>query len=101
VDRQGRTLLKNAMENPSLPARAYDRIIIVSTIIADLEASDNIINEHLVEAIQHPSLDRESWGFYINFVNLIGPAARRNLRIAITIEIEKLGGDPSSSSSFS
>ena len=62
LNKESQLLLKKAMEQLNLSARAYDRILKVSRTIADLDGSDEINTPHVAEAIHYRNLDREGWG---------------------------------------
>jgi magnesium chelatase family protein len=61
LDPESIELLKEAVINLNLSARAYDRILKVARTIADLAASSRIQPDHLAEAVQYRALDRSLW----------------------------------------
>lgn len=62
LDEAAMELLKFAMSDLNLSARAYDRILKVGRTIADLAGAEAIASEHVSEAIQYRTLDRQIWG---------------------------------------
>ena len=62
LDETAKGLIQFAMSDFNLSARAYDRILKVARTIADLAGSDSIAPDHVSEAIQYRSLDRQIWG---------------------------------------
>ena len=62
LDETTKELLKNAMAEYNLSARAYDRILKVARTIADLSGLESVTSDHISEAIQLRSLDRQLWG---------------------------------------
>ncbi|MDA2924084.1 YifB family Mg chelatase-like AAA ATPase [Acidobacteria bacterium AH-259-L09] len=61
LDNATKKLLENAIQKLGFTARAYDRILKVARTIADLAGSSKIRSEHVAEAIQYRSLDRNFW----------------------------------------
>ena len=61
LDSDGIDLIRKAVTNLNLSARAYDRILKVARTIADLAGADQISAEHLGEAVQYRTLDRSLW----------------------------------------
>lgn len=61
LERPALQLIETTMKQLGLSARAYDRILKVARTIADLASNTSILPEHVAEAIQYCSLDREGW----------------------------------------
>ncbi len=61
LDGQGHAILKTAMEDFGLSARAHDKILRIARTIADLENAESISPMHLFEAITYRTLDRKLW----------------------------------------
>lgn len=62
LDKDGEELLKMAILELGISARAYDKILKVARTIADLDGKDIIESHHVSEAISYRSLDRNLWG---------------------------------------
>jgi magnesium chelatase family protein len=54
-------LLKTAMTELSFSARGYDRILKVARTVADLDAAESNQSQHICEAVQYRTLDRNLW----------------------------------------
>ena len=61
LDWESQELIRVAMTELNLSARAYDRILKVARTIADLASAENVASEHVSEAIQYRSFDRTLW----------------------------------------
>jgi magnesium chelatase family protein len=61
VDSGSKAMLEATMRRLGLSARAYDRILKVSRTLADLEGKEAIEQQHVSEAIQYRTLDRNFW----------------------------------------
>ncbi|MGL4942219.1 MAG: YifB family Mg chelatase-like AAA ATPase [Thermoguttaceae bacterium] len=61
IDSEGHKILKQAMEEFGLSARAHDKILRIARTIADLEQQESIRSEHIYEAVNYRTLDRKLW----------------------------------------
>ena len=62
LKQEGQDLLKAAIDELGLSARAHDKVLRVARTIADLAGQEEILTEHIAEAIQYRCLDRNRWG---------------------------------------
>lgn len=61
ITAEGDKMLRYAFEKMNLSARAYNRILKVARTIADLDGSEDILDDHIIEAISYRSLDNKYW----------------------------------------
>lgn len=61
ISNESKKILKAAFESMGMSARGYEKIIRISRSIADLEQSEKILDEHILEAIQYRDLDKKYW----------------------------------------
>ena len=61
LDSDSQQIIRQAVTELHLSARAYDRVLKVARTIADLAGAERIQSEHLAEAVQYRTLDRSLW----------------------------------------